>query len=249
MPPKTKCEKCVFLEDNECSLDIKEKIISQYPEIYNDSNFTIENGFLVINDFLCPVGMSVPADDDRSKDELAELSVNNNIAQIYLVYFIDENLEIFENNLKTLKDSFVKPAYISVVKSLETKIESNHIVSLLQKYDICAWKVHSLMRDLTYCEAVDMIFGTNSGNKNSKHYCIWDNSPIPELYFNTANDILTYLSSRSPIIAPFKNEPVHAGCVIPFVFYKNDKNKGCHGNVIVNVFESEDHNRFVVSIV
>lgn len=249
MPPKTKCKECVFLTDNDCFLDIKNKIMSQYPDLYNESNFIIEDGSLVINDFLCPVGTKVSEDEKRSKDELAELSVNNNIANIYLLYFIDENLEIFENNLRVLKESFVKPVYLSIIKPLGTKLASNDIVTLLQKYDVCAWKIHNILQELTYCEAVDMVLSTNLGNKDSKHYCIWDNCPIPELYLNTASDILTYLSSRSPIISPFKNEPVHTGCVIPFVFYKNEDNKGCHGNVIMKIFESDDHNRFVVSIV
>jgi hypothetical protein len=249
MPPKTKCKECVFLTDKECSLDIKDKIISQYPDIYNEFNFTIEDGSLVINDFLCPVGMSVSEDDNRSKEELAELSITCNTASIYLIYFITEDLEIFENNLKILKQSFVKPVYLSIIKSHGVKLASNDIVALLQKYDVCAWKIHNILQELTYCESVDMVLSTNLGNKDSKHYCIWDNSPIPELYFNTASDILTYLSSRSPIINPFKDEPVHTGCIIPFVFYKNDTNKSCHGNIIMKIFESENHNRFTISIV
>lgn len=252
MPPLTKCYKCKFKkidinnQQTGCSADIKEKIISQYPDIYSENNFTFIDGHWTINDFLCPIGR--PGEISENIEDINEAYEQNKI-RLYLVYFMDSDLEQLEKNLITLKESFVKPSYISIILKPDLTKLSNTIVGLLQKHHICQWKVHSFIEELTYCEYVDTVLSTNIKNNNTLCYSIWDNSPIPELYYNTVSDALTFLSAKNPIIEPIKKEPYHIGCVIPFSTYLHDDFKKCHGLIVYNLFDNPSHNRFVISVI
>lgn len=252
MAPRTKCYKCKFkkIDINNhqvgCYADIKEKIISQYPDIYSENSFSFVDGHWMIDDFLCPIGR--PGEVTDNFDEINKAYQDNKI-RLYLVYFMNEDLDQLEKNLITLKNSYIKPCYISIILKPQLSSLSKNIVELLQKYEISPWKVHTFIEEVNYCEYVDVVLSTNIKNNNTQYYSIWDNSEIPELYYNTASDVLTFLSAKNPIIEPIKTEPYHIGCVIPFSTYLHDDFKKCHGLVVYNLFDSPSHNRLVVSII
>lgn len=252
MPPKTSCKKCIFaIKENNiqigCEHNIKDKIISQFPSLYSDQSFeTVDNSW-VINDFLCPVGRS-NIDESKSLEENLLYAQQISQASIYLIYFLDNDLDTFEKNLQTLKDSFVKPKFLSIIKPKNLNIQSKKIIELLDKYMICKWKIHNLFEELDYYHAVDLVLATNVGNNNTKYYCVWDNSPIPELYFNTISDSLIYLYSKSPIIAPVKEDPYPIGCVIPFIVFKNEEHVKSH-QLVMDSINKYNNKLFIVSIV
>lgn len=251
MPPQTKCNKCKFkkIDDNEvqidCLADVKTKILDQYPEIYSENSFNIVDNAWVIDDFLCPIAR--PGQISNNVEDVNEAYEQNKI-RLYLIYFMDSDIVQLEKNLAILKESFVKPSYISIILQPQFNYLSNSIIELLQKYNICTWKVHSFVEEFTYCEYVDNVLSTNAKNNNTTCYSIWDNSPIPELYYNTINDALSFLSAKNPIIQPIKTEPYHVGCVVPFSTYFHSDFSKCHGLIVYHLFDNPSHNRLVISL-
>lgn len=252
MPPQTKCNKCKFkkVDDNniqiDCFADVKTRIIEHYPSVYSEDSFELVDNSWVINDFLCPIAR--PGQLSDNIEDVNEAYQQNKI-RLYLIYFMDDNIDQLEKNLITLKESFVKPCYISIILKPHLSQLSNTIVKLLQKHHICPWKVHSFVEEVNYCDYVDTVLSTNAKNNNTLCYSIWDNSPIPELYYNTVSDALTFLSAKNPIIEPLRKEPYHIGCVIPFSTYFHSDFKKSHGLVVYDLFDNPTHNRFVISVI
>lgn len=251
MPPKTNCKKCIFAIKKDgtqidCEHNIKHKLVNQFPSLFSEDSFEIVDDSWLINDFLCPVGKS-NIDESKTLEENLLYTQQISQANIYLIYFIDNNLDIFEKNLQTLKESFVKPKFLSIVKPKNLTIQSKEIIYLLDKYGICKWKIHNLFENLDYYQSVDLVLATNTGNNNTKYYCVWDNSIIPELYFNTVSDSLIYLYSKSPIIAPVKQDPYPVGCVIPFIVFKNENHVKSH-QLVMDSINNYNNKLFIVSI-
>lgn len=251
MPPLTKCNKCKFKKVNAdniqigCTANVDSKIMTQYPDIYTKDSFNLIDNSWVITDFLCPIARPGSISDNT---EDINLAYEQNKIRLYLIYFMDDNIDQLELNLATLKESFVQPCYMSIVLEPKFNYLADKIVALLQKYNLCTWKVHSFVEEFTYCEYVDNVLSTNAKNNNTSCYSIWDNSPIPELYYNTINDALTFLSAKNPIIEPIKKELYHVGCVIPFgTYFHSDFNKA-HGLIVYNLFDNPSHNRLVISL-
>lgn len=251
MPPKTNCKKCVFaIKENgiqiDCEHNVKDKITNQFPSIFSNESFQNIDGSWTINDFVCPVGRP-KLDSSKTLEENIYDTQKTSQASIYLIYFIDDNIDMFEKNLQTLNNSFVKPQYISIIKPKNINIKSNKIVELLNKYSLCKWKIHNLLDNLNYYQSVDLVLATNTGNNNTKYYCVWDNSEIPKLYFNTISDSLIYLYSKSPIIAPVKNYPFPIGCVVPFLIFKNEDHIKSH-KLIIDSINDSNNKLFIISI-
>jgi len=242
--PTTNCDACDFF-NGICELDIPEKLRNQYPDIYTVENF-IDN---TITNFLCPVGISKDALTDLSKEDKQERAIKGNNAGIYLIYFLDNNdIDTLEKNLEYLKKSFTVPSYISIVKPVNSQLQSEDIVALLQKYNVCAWKLHNMLEELDNFKTVDFVLDTNIGKNNTRFYMIWDNQPLPESYLNTVNDALTFLSALKPIITPITNSKgkiPYAGCVIPFRLYRNEQNQKCHSITVFNLFDENNIDQYL----
>lgn len=239
--PTTHCKNCKFaIKDNDeqtgCFFNVEKSLVYNYPEIYSDENFGIKDNYWTINDYICMYRKPL---DYMQDDPVSELPEYRNIG-LLLVYFLDDNIDDFTNNMQRLANSNISPEFISIIGQYGI---SNHTVSdaihFMNQYSFCKWKFHRLLRNLDAFESVDLAL-TNTARKNkTQFYSVWSNSlPIPDQYYTMANSAIFDLLTKRPVVSPFCKDRnnVDIGQVIPFFIYGNEKNVNSHALTMHNLF-------------
>jgi len=155
----TNCNKCSFYENHECQFHMPDILLKTFPMVFNESKFQNDQ----IYDFYCPYArtaewLKVKTDAGLSDDAIMN-EVLSQKPSYTIIYFVDDNLQNFENNIQILSSNDYGYMY------LVSKSQNNNklYLSILEKYKTKNWKYHAILdQEMTECEIIDMILDASS---------------------------------------------------------------------------------------
>ena len=157
----TNCNKCCFYKDKTCEFNVPDILFNTFPMVFDDKKFQNDN----IYDFYCPYARTQEWLDLKMSDESS--TINGVMDEVLvqrpsymMIYFINDNLENFEHNIKILSNN--QHGYIYLVSKSNLKIDSKKYISILEDNKVKNWKYHSMVDDeMTECEIIDMILDSS----------------------------------------------------------------------------------------
>lgn len=229
----TNCKNCIFAQhdgqqQNGCVFDVPKNLNKSFKHLYPNT-LTIKDGFYNLENFKCPYGVTeawrqeaissgVPAED------IPSIVLKMTSMSYYLIYYLDDNIDILTNNLNRLSNMHCLPIFISFIKPIKMSIQSNELLKILNKYTFCKWKLHNIVDDkISYYDTIDMIVSTNLTEK-IKILSLWNNKyMLTSDYFDRANQTLNYFLDKPVFISSYDNETNNGICFHVSAYINNEK--------------------------
>lgn len=220
----TKCSKCIFANNGNCSIDVPNRMIELYPDIYNNTNFKLDRkNNLVITNFKCPYARTkdwLKIITDQKLDPITSVEKEISI-KYHLVMIMNKNTYLnFKTNMDAIFSSHNKPAFISLVlRNFEQKDVDSIVYSIDNEYSPrIAWKLYNIIDDqLTTSEAIDLAIDSNLEANSSNILCVMNNDyVVSDNFFDAANNIFNYLLNKKVAIIP-KNLFMFHNIMIPSI--------------------------------
>lgn len=237
----TNCKACTF-NNGECELKIPNLLVEQFPFAYKQSNILYQNSKLerIIN-FHCPMALNQDAKNylvltkninPENKEEIKSTLKNITRNKYYLIYFLDDNLDQFKNNLDSLYGGYgdnresnpVLPVYLSIV-NISPSLSIKNILPYLDIVPNTDWKIHNVLdKTLNPSRHIDMVLGTNMEKSGCDCVAIWNNKYLlPNRYFDRINDTINYFINKSVYFIP-DNMSDFNGLYMPISAYTQHHN-------------------------
>jgi hypothetical protein len=220
----TKCGACIFHDSRSCDLNVPENMVSLYPSIYSENNFTIDSlNNLVIKNFCCPYARTkewktiVENQNLDIFDTIIQETKPKNHLVLLLINDTDKCIEKI-NRLISVDGEFIS----LVGKNLE-KDTIDSIISVMNDSTYKnKWKISNVLDpETTICEMIDTAIENNFDINNSSLLtimnCVFD---IDFSFFNKTRNIIHYFLNQPAVIIP-KNILDYHNMAIPISLFQH----------------------------
>lgn len=229
----TQCKSCIFAQhdgkqQNGCVFDVPKNLSDSFSSLYHNA-VSVVDGFYKINNFKCPYGTTEEwrqsaIESGIDPEDIISIVLKMTGMSYYLVYNLDNNLDMLNNNLTKISQMNCLPMFISFIKPTTMSVKHQDLWKVLDQFTFTKWKLHNITESsLSYFDTIDMVLDTNLTEK-TKIVSFWNNKyMISSDYFDRANQTLNYFLNKSAYISSHDVETISGFCFHVSAYLHNKK--------------------------